>query len=89
MLARDRLTLSQMSWILVKVFFGYGTPIFLPRGSKSANTECDEVRRLLGWYVTAQLIKLLLHFHGVAELIGWQDVAQEVSVAVLWFSPIF
>lgn len=82
MLARDRLTLSQMSWILVKVFFGYDTPIFLPRGPKSANNECDEVRRLLDWYVTAQLIKLL-HFHGVAELIGWQDVAQDVSVAVL------
>lgn len=24
MLARDRLSLRQMSWILVKVFFGYG-----------------------------------------------------------------
>lgn len=24
MLARDRLSLSEMSWILVKVFFGYG-----------------------------------------------------------------
>jgi hypothetical protein len=24
MLARDRLSLKQMSWMLVKVFFGYG-----------------------------------------------------------------
>ena len=24
MLARDRLSLQQMSWILIKVFFGYG-----------------------------------------------------------------
>lgn len=27
MLARDRLSLRQMSWILVKVFFGYGGEI--------------------------------------------------------------
>lgn len=30
MLARDRLSLKQMSWMLVKVFFGYGgeEPLF-------------------------------------------------------------
>lgn len=31
MLARDRLSLKEMSWILVKVFFGYGGETPCPR----------------------------------------------------------
>jgi hypothetical protein len=30
MLARDRLSLKQMSWMLVKVFFGYGGELSAP-----------------------------------------------------------
>ena len=33
MLARDRMTLNDMSWLLIKVFFGYGADYEFMRAS--------------------------------------------------------
>jgi hypothetical protein len=54
MLARDRLSLRQMSWILVKVFFGYvGEDFLFPTALLTDNArqiECLRICTLLPGY---------------------------------------
>lgn len=77
MLARDRLSLKQMSMILVKVFFGYGgvnthlstAASKLTMRGRSTNLGFVRAHDTYAWaFVT-----------DVAELIGGQGIAQDVS----------
>ena len=53
MLARDRLSLSEMSWILIKVFFGYVRGLLI--GETRKLTGCRNRSSYLGFDVASEM----------------------------------
>lgn len=99
MLARDRLSLREMSWILVKVFFGYGAYLVRLDGSRIARltmrrTIQVNLLRLCAYLLLISCVPLGITDDQtlpypllmVAESIGNQDMANEVR---LFFSAHF